>query len=113
MKQKIRSEEIEIKVGERRKLIDVEEQDILRKDKELISTVRAPAAPESFKVETLAQGRSVQKVLQAQAEAEKIKVRVVGGVCMLKLLPLCMSVQLFTSVCLSSSLSVCLSVKTH
>ena len=44
MKQKIRSEEIEIEVVERRKLIDVEEQEILRKDKELISTVRAPAA---------------------------------------------------------------------
>ena len=48
MKQKIRSEEIEIEVVERRKLIDVEEQEILRKDKELISTVRAPAAAESF-----------------------------------------------------------------
>ncbi|XP_065188784.1 flotillin-2a-like [Sycon ciliatum] len=73
MKQKIRSEEIEIEVVERRKLIDVEEQEILRKDKELISTVRAPAEAESFKVETLAQGRSTQKVLSAQAEAEKIK----------------------------------------
>ena len=40
MKRKIRSEEIEIEVVERRKLIDVEEQEILRKDKELISTVR-------------------------------------------------------------------------
>ena len=87
MKLEIRSEEIEIEVVERRKLVDVEEQEILRKDKELISTVRAPAAAESFQVETLAQGRCAQKVLQAQAEAEKIKVRVVGGVCMLKLLP--------------------------
>ena len=57
MKQKIRSEEIEIEVVERRKLIDVEEQEILRKDKELIATVRRPAEAESFKVETLAQGR--------------------------------------------------------
>ena len=48
MKQKIRSEEIEIGVVDRRKLIDVEEQEILRKDKELISTVRVPAAAESF-----------------------------------------------------------------
>lgn len=73
MKQKIRSEEIEIEVVERRKLIDVEEQEILRKDKELISTVRRPAEAESFKLETLAQGRSTQRVLSAQAEAEKIK----------------------------------------
>ena len=108
MKQKIRSEEIEIEVVECRKLIDVEEQEILRK--ELISTVRAPAAAESFKVETLAQGRRARKVLQAQAEAEKIKVRVVGGVCVLNLLPLHMSIQIFTSVGLSVCLQICLSV---
>ena len=100
MKQKIRSEEIEIEVVERRKLIDVEEQEILRKDKELISTVRAPAAAESFKVETLAQGRSAQKVLQAQAEAEKIKVRVVR----------CLYAQPFASIYVCPALYLCLSV---
>ena len=119
MKQKIRSEEIEIEVVERRKLIDVEEPEILRKDKELISTVRAPAAAESVKVETLVQGRRVRKVLQAQAEAEKIKVS--RRWCLYAQpfastyghpdIYFCRSVCL--SVCLSANLSVCLSLKTH
>lgn len=40
MKQKIRSEEIEIDVVERRKQIAIEEKEILRKDKELTAMVR-------------------------------------------------------------------------
>ena len=42
---------------ERRKEIDVEEKEIQRKEKELIATVKRPAEAESYKVETLAQGK--------------------------------------------------------
>ena len=56
-KQNIRSEEIQIDVVERRKEIDVEEKEIQRKEKELIATVKRPAEAESYKVETLAQGK--------------------------------------------------------
>ncbi|EDV22420.1 uncharacterized protein TRIADDRAFT_28679 [Trichoplax adhaerens] len=73
IKQKIRSEEIQIEVVERRKEIDIEEKEILRKDKELIATVKRPAEAESFKVETLAEGRRAETVARAQAEAMKIK----------------------------------------
>lgn len=76
-KQRIRNEEIQIDVVERRKEIDVEEKEIQRKDKELIATVKSPAEAESYKVETLAQGKRTQTVYQAQAEAEKIKM--IGG----------------------------------
>ena len=55
-KQKIRSEEIEIEVVERRKQIEVEEKEIMRREKELISTVKRPAEAEAYKVEQLAQG---------------------------------------------------------
>lgn len=72
-KQKIRAEEIQIEVVERRKAIEVEEKEIARKDKELIATIKSPAEAESYRVETIAQGKRTQKVLQAQAEAEKIK----------------------------------------
>ncbi|EDV22419.1 uncharacterized protein TRIADDRAFT_59005 [Trichoplax adhaerens] len=73
IKQKIRSEEIQIEVVERRKEIDIEEKEILRKDKELIATVKRPAEAESFKVETIAEGRRAETVAIAQAEAMKIK----------------------------------------
>ncbi|XP_013783260.1 flotillin-2-like [Limulus polyphemus] len=74
MKQKIRNEEIEIEVVERRKQIDVEEKEILRKDKELTATVRLTAEAEAYKVEKLAQGKRVETVETARAEAESIKV---------------------------------------
>ena len=45
---------------ERRKQIEIEEQEIKRKEKELMATVRLPAEAEGFKVQTVAEGmRSV------------------------------------------------------
>ncbi|EFX84252.1 hypothetical protein DAPPUDRAFT_239186 [Daphnia pulex] len=57
-RQKIRTEEMQITVVERRKQIEIEEQEIMRREKELIATVRLPAEAESFKVELVAQGQS-------------------------------------------------------
>merc|ERR1719153_940585 len=76
-KQQIRNEEIQIEIVERRKQISIEEQEILRKEKELTSTVRLPAEAESYRVETLAQGQRTQTVEVARAAAEKIKA--IGG----------------------------------
>ncbi|XP_052833724.1 flotillin-2 [Octopus bimaculoides] len=56
-KQKIRTEEIEIDVVERRKQIDVEEKEVIRKEKELVGTVKRPAEAQAFKVEMLAEGQ--------------------------------------------------------
>ncbi len=47
---------------ERRKQIEIEEQEIRRKEKELMSTVKLPAESEAYKVQTIAEGkRSVYK----------------------------------------------------
>ncbi len=73
VKQLIRSEEIEIDVVERRKLIDIEEKEIERKERELIATIKRPAEAESYKVETIALGERTKTVLAARGEAEKIK----------------------------------------
>ncbi len=49
-------------VVERRKQIEIEEQEIRRKEKELMSTVKLPAESEAYKVQTIAEGkRSVYK----------------------------------------------------
>lgn len=77
MKQKIRNEEIEIDVVERRKQIGIEEKEILRKEKELTSTIRLPAEAEAYKVEMIAHGKRTQTVEVAKAEAERIKM--LGG----------------------------------
>merc|ERR550534_720020 len=72
-KQGIRQEEIEIEVIERRKLIEVEDREIERREKELQATVKAPAEAESYKVQTIAEASKTKKVFAAQADAERIK----------------------------------------
>ncbi|KAH7959554.1 hypothetical protein HPB49_011876 [Dermacentor silvarum] len=57
MKQKIRNEEIEIDVVERRKQITIEEKEILRREKELTATIRLPAEAEAYRMEMIAQGK--------------------------------------------------------
>jgi len=64
-------------VVERRKQIEIEEQEIKRKEKELTATVKLPAEAEAFKVQTVAEGNRTKVVEIAKAEGEKIKL--VGG----------------------------------
>lgn len=71
--QKIRLEEIQIQVVQRKKQITIEEAEINRTDKELIATVMRPAEADAYKMQQLAEGHKIKKVLIAQAEAEKIK----------------------------------------
>ncbi|TGZ54655.1 Flotillin-2 [Temnothorax longispinosus] len=73
IKQRIRNEEIQIDVVERRKQIEVEEQEIRRKEHELQSTVRLPAEAEFYKMGRIAEGKRTQTVNAAKAEAEKIR----------------------------------------
>ena len=42
---------------ERRKQIEIEEQEIRRKEKELISTVKLPAESDAYIVQTIAEGK--------------------------------------------------------
>merc|ERR1712168_233509 len=72
-RQKIRSEDIEIDVVERRKQIAIEEKEIVRKEKELIGQVKLPAEAEAYKVQAIAEGKRTQTVEMAKADAEKIK----------------------------------------
>uniref|UniRef100_A0A3Q2P1I7 Flotillin n=1 Tax=Fundulus heteroclitus TaxID=8078 RepID=A0A3Q2P1I7_FUNHE len=72
--QKIRLEEIEIEVVQRKKQITIEEKEIDRTEKELTATVKRPAEAEAYKMQQLAEGqKSVNTVLIAQADAEKIR----------------------------------------
>ncbi|XP_026289314.1 flotillin-2 isoform X2 [Frankliniella occidentalis] len=73
IRQKIRNEEIQIDVVERRKQIEIEEQEVQRKERELNATVRLPAEAESYRLQTVAEGKRTQTVEVARAEAEKTK----------------------------------------
>ncbi|NXM47716.1 FLOT2 protein, partial [Gymnorhina tibicen] len=71
--QKIRQEEIEIEVVERKKQIEVEQKEVVRMEKELMATVKQPAEAEAYRIQQIAEGEKVKQILLAQAEAEKIR----------------------------------------
>ncbi|KJE97317.1 flotillin 2-PF [Capsaspora owczarzaki ATCC 30864] len=73
VQQSIKQENIQIEVIERRKQIEVEEQEIIRRQYELEAQVRKPADADKFKIETLAQAQRTRTIVSAQAEAEAIK----------------------------------------
>lgn len=73
IRQKIRNEEIQIDIVERRKQIEIESQEVERKERELKATVRLPADAENYRVQLIAEGKRTQTVEVAKAEAERIK----------------------------------------
>ncbi|TGZ62401.1 hypothetical protein CRM22_007464 [Opisthorchis felineus] len=73
--QKIRTEEVNITIVERRKQIEVEEKEILCSEKKMDATVRRPAEAEAYRLQQVAEGNRTRKVLIAQAEADGIRVR--------------------------------------
>lgn len=73
IRQKIRNEEIQIDIVERRKQIEIESQEVERKDRELQATVKLPADAENYRVQMIAEGKRTQTVEIAKADAERIK----------------------------------------
>lgn len=73
IRQKIRNEEIQIDIVERRKQIEIESQEVERKDRELQATVKLPAEAESYRVQQLAEGKRTQTIEAAKASAERTK----------------------------------------
>merc|ERR1712062_545270 len=73
MQQQIKEQETQVKVIERMQEIELQEQEIQRKAKNLESQVRQPAEAEKFKLETIAEANKQKAVLEAQAEAAAIQ----------------------------------------
>merc|ERR1712002_515158 len=60
-------------MGERRKQIAIEEQEIKRKEKELVATVQLPADAQAYKVQTVAEGERSKVLASARGESDRIK----------------------------------------
>ena len=60
---------------ERTQEIQVQEQEIVRKEKELEATVRKPAEAEKYKLEKLAEAHRNKIIMEAEAEAEALRLR--------------------------------------
>ncbi|XP_013786874.1 flotillin-1-like [Limulus polyphemus] len=74
-RQHIMEEQMQVMVVERTQQIQVQEQEILRKKKELDATVQRPAAAEKFRLEKLAEANKNRVILEAEAEAEAVRLK--------------------------------------
>lgn len=74
-KQRIKEEQMQVKVVERTQEIAVQEQEMLRREKELEATIRRPAEAEKYRLEKIAEANKLRVVMEAEAEAESIKIR--------------------------------------
>jgi len=72
---RIKEEEMQVKVVERQQNIAIQEQEIIRREKELDSKVKKPAEAEKFKLEKLAEADRLRIVLEAEAEAEAVALK--------------------------------------
>ncbi|CAH1401402.1 unnamed protein product [Nezara viridula] len=72
IRQQIRNEELQIDIVERRKQIEIEEQEVTRKELELNGTIRLPAEAESYRLQTIAEGKRTHEIETAVAEKESI-----------------------------------------
>lgn len=74
-KQKIKEEHMQIIVIERAQQIQIQEQEIIRRERELEATVRKPAEAEKYRLEKIADANRNRIVFEAQAKAEAIKMK--------------------------------------
>merc|ERR1712168_142558 len=72
---RIKEEEMQVKVVERAQNISIQEQEIMRREKELDSKVRKPAEAEKYRLEKIAEAERQKVVLEAEAEAEATALR--------------------------------------
>ncbi|GFS22925.1 flotillin-1 [Elysia marginata] len=74
-KQRIREENMQVTVIERAQQIQVQDQEITRRERELDSQVKKPAEAEKFRLEKLAEANRMRVIMEAEAEAEAIKMK--------------------------------------
>ena len=71
--QAVKEQEVQVQVVEKRKQIEVQEQEVLRREKELLATVVKPAEAEQQRIRTLAEATKFQTLTQAEGQAEAIR----------------------------------------
>jgi flotillin len=71
--QLVKAEEVQVQIIEKQKQIELQQQEILRRQRELEATVQKPADAERYKVETLANARKFQLETEAAGSASAAK----------------------------------------
>ncbi len=73
--QQVKEQAVQVEVVERTKRIQVQEQEALRKERELAATVRKPAEAEQYRIETLANARKFQIEAEAGGQASAVRLQ--------------------------------------
>lgn len=73
--QQVKAEEIQVGIVEKQKAVELQAQEILRREKELVATVLKPAEAERQKVELLAEAEHYRLKAEGQGKAEEIRAR--------------------------------------
>jgi len=71
--QLVKAEEVQVQIVEKQKSIELQQQEILRKQRELEATVQRPADAERYRVETLANAKKFQLETEAAGAASATK----------------------------------------
>src|SRR4051812_31160955 len=71
--QLVKAEEVQVNIIEKQKQIELQQQEILRKQRELEATIQKPADAERYRVETLANARKFQLETEAAGAASATK----------------------------------------
>jgi flotillin len=71
--QLVKAEEVQVNIVEKQKQIELQQQEILRKQRELEATVQKPADAERYRVETLANAKKFQLETEAAGTASATK----------------------------------------
>src|SRR5512143_674969 len=71
--QLVKAEEVQVNIVEKQKQIELQQQEIMRKQRELEANVQKPADAERYKVETLANARKFQLETEAAGSASATK----------------------------------------
>src|SRR5580693_7250861 len=71
--QLVKAEEVQVSIIEKQKQIELQQQEIMRKQRELEATVQKPADAERYRVETLANARKFQLETEAAGAASATK----------------------------------------
>jgi len=73
--QAVKQQEIQVQVIEKEKLIDVQEKEIMRKQKELSATIEKPAEAEKYRINTLADAERYKLKTTAEGAADATKLK--------------------------------------
>src|SRR5882724_5623093 len=73
--QLVKAEEVQVQIIEKQKQIELQQQEIMRRQRELEANVQKPADAERYKVETLATARKFQLETEAEGAASAAKAK--------------------------------------